>query len=243
MTVPYDNDLYLAVTPGGAVTLQVTFETYYGSGLNQPVSDALLAITPVAGGSPVLSTSSLTTLDEATYTYQWITAGSLAAGDYTVTWTGTGPDGTITYSYNVVAVPLATESPSPGIYATAAQYQAWSGDTITPLNLVNIWCRRASEVIDHALIGAVYTADPDGFPLDAATRDVFMRACCAQVEFMIANNDRANVKWMYASTSVGGVSAVRATGATGGPLPKLAPQAIAILRVAGVLSSAPLVNW
>jgi hypothetical protein len=80
-------------------------------------------------------------------------------------------------------------------------------------------------------------------PLDPGLVNVLVRATSAQCQYILAVNDDANVKREYASTSVGGVSATRANGMMALALPPVAPQALAILRVAGVLPAAPLISW
>jgi hypothetical protein len=89
----------------------------------------------------------------------------------------------------------------------------------------------------------VYRVDADGMPLDAGLVNVLVRATSAQAQYIIAVNDDANVKREYASTTVAGVAMSRAGGMQSMALPPIAPQALAILRVAGVLPAAPLVNW
>lgn len=245
MTVPYGSDLYLAVLPGGAVTFRVTFETYYGSTLPQPVTGVTITITPSGGSTPVLgpTSSGITTTGNSAYTYQWLPAATLPAGDYAVLWSATGTSGTVTYAQAVTVAAPPQPLPAPGVYASVTQYRSWSADLFTPDNLAAVALRRATEVIDRALIGAVYATDADGMPTEAGTVNVFMRATCAQAQFILANNDFANVKSQYSSTSMGGVSQSRASSAQNQMFPPLAPQAAAILQVAGVLPSAPLINW
>lgn len=245
MSVPYSSDIYQAVVPGGQVTFLQMFETFYGSGFSQIVTGATITIAPAAGGSAVVGPTStgLVSADEATYTYAWNCPAGTAAGDYSVTFTGTGPGGTITYAQAVVVASLPDPSPMPGVYATATQYTAWSGDTWTPSTLVIPALRRASEILDMYLIGAVYATDADSMPTDAGVIDVFMRATCAQCQFVLANSDPAFVKSQYSSVSMGGVSQARASSAQNQGVPPLAPMAATILRTAGVLPGAPLVNW
>lgn len=245
MTVPYSSDLYQAVLPGGAVIFDVMFETYYASGLPQPVTGVTITIAPNGGSTPVLgpTSSGITAVDTSHYSYQWLPATTVVPGDYLVQWSGTGADGTITYTQAVTVAAPPQPLPAPGVYASVAQYQAWSSDYFSPSDLVTTALRRATEVIDRALIGAVYATDPDGMPTDAGVANVFMRATCAQAQFILANNDFANVKSQYSSTSMGGVSQTRASSAQNQMFPPLAPQAAAILQVAGVLPGAPLVNW
>lgn len=108
---------------------------------------------------------------------------------------------------------------------------------------MTVTLRRASEVIDRAMIGASYRTDADAMPTDPGIIDVFMRATCAQCQFMLANNDLANVKSQYAWTNMGGMQVTRTASAQGQVFPPLAPQAAAILQVAGALPGAPLLGW
>ena len=156
---------------------------------------------------------------------------------------GTGTNGVITYTQAVVVASPPNPSPMPGVYASFPQYQEWSGDSCTPSSLVVTALRRASEVLDMYLIGAVYATDADSMPTDAGVIDVFMRACCAQTQFMLAANDPAWIKPQYSSVSMGGVTQTRASSAQNQGVIPLAPMAAVILRTAGVLPGAPLINW
>jgi hypothetical protein len=246
VTAPYNQDDSSYVLPGGQIMLTVLFETWLGSGLELGVSDVQVTIAPVTGGAAVVRpTSDVTTIDEATYSYQWLPPQSTPAGDYLVTWQGNGPDSPppITITQVTTVVPLPAETPSPGLYATVAQYRSRENDQLTPDDLVSYHLQLASEVIDEALIGAVYPTDADGMPTVASHIAVFGRACCAQVAFQLVTGDPQNVKPQFASTSMAGVSLTRSASAQGGAMPRLAPRAGIILHAAGVLGTAPLVNW
>jgi hypothetical protein len=67
MTTPFTSEMFEAVLPGGSVILQVTFETSLGSGTLQTVSDPLLVISSVGTGTVIVSTTDLTTEDDATW--------------------------------------------------------------------------------------------------------------------------------------------------------------------------------
>ncbi len=244
MTSPYNlTGVALYVQPGGAIMLRAQFQTAVGSGISQPVSGVTITITPSAGGSPVVGPTSAGVIaaDAATYTYTWSVAAAIPPGDYTVVWQAATPSLSLSGVVTVVRQP--DESPSPGVYASVDQYRAWSGDWGTPNTRLAVDLRRASEVIDVALVGAVYQTDADGMPVAPMVIDCFMRATCAQTQYVIANNDPANVKDQYLNSNVGGVALTRAPGTMAKALPPLAPQAAAILRVAGVLPAAPLVSW
>jgi hypothetical protein len=239
------------VFAGGSVTFEVQFETFVNSGVACGASGVTIAVAasgaPDSGsGTPVAATSAgVCEPGTGLFTYAWDVPPGTVPGSYTVTWSGTrASDGTaVTYSQavNVAADPEAV--PLPGVYASAAQYRAWSGDQVTPAQRVSVALQRATEQMDVALVAAVYRTDADGMPLDAGLANVLARATSAQAQYIIAVNDDANVKREYAATSVGGVSASRAARMQGLALPPVAPQALAILRVAGVLPAAPLVNW
>ena len=107
---------------------------------------------------------------------------------------------------------------------------------------MNYHLQLASEVIDEALIGAVYPTDADGMPTNPEHIAIFMRARCAQVAFQIGKNDPQNIKPQYSSVGMAGVTQARAASAQGGALPRLAPRAATILHTAGVLATAPLIN-
>jgi len=239
------------VFPGGSVVFDVVFETYVNSGQACNASGVTIGITPSGApdsgtGTPVATTGTgVSQLGEGLFTYTWNPAASITPGSYLVTWTGTRASDSTTVSYqqavNVAANPEAT--PLPGVYASVAQFRAWSGDTWTPAQRITVALQRATEQMDVALVAAVYRVDADGMPLDPMLANVLVRATSAQTQYILAVNDDANVKREYASTSVGGVAAVRSAKMQGLAMPPIAPQALAILRVAGVLPSAPLVAW
>jgi hypothetical protein len=242
VTVPFGADAIQAVTPGGAVTLTQTFETTYGSGQPQPVSGVTITISQ--GGVAVLGpTSSGVTGGGPSWSYTWKPAASMTPGDCLVTFTGTGTSGPVTYTQAVTVAALPSALPSPGVYATVSQYQDFTGDTNSPAQSVTATLRAASEVIDRAMIGAVYRTDADSMPTDPGIISIFMRATCAQAQFMIANNDPANVKSQYAYTSQGGMQVSRGKSAQGQIFPPLAPRAAGILQTVGALPGAPLLGF
>lgn len=239
------------VRQGGQIALAQQFETFPGSGQPAPASSVTIGIdaatTPGGGsGTPVPTTTAGVTTQGGSaglYQYTWACPASTPHGDYLVTWTGTVAGTTVTYVQTVTVATEPAGAPAPGVYATVAQYRAWSGDQITPDALVSVRLQRASEDIDNALIAAVYAVNANGMPTDPMVINAFMRACCAQCQFLMADNDDAGVKRQYSSTSMGGVSQSRIPSATGNALPPLAPRAAQILHTAGVLPSASLVNW
>jgi hypothetical protein len=239
------------VYPGGLATFRVQFESYINSGQAASASGVTISITASGAsdggtGTPVPATAEgVLQLGDGLYQYDWAVPADQPPGSYLVTWSGTRLSDDMQVSYtqacSVAADPQSV--PLPGVYASVAQYRAWSGDTWTPGQRITVALQRASEQIDVALVAAVYRVDADGMPLDAFVAGKFAAATSAQAQYVIAVNDDANVKREYSSTSVGGVSATRTAAMQGLALPPIAPQALAILRVAGVLPAAPLISW
>lgn len=93
--------------------------------------------------------------------------------------------------------------------------------------------RRASELLDaEVLTQCVYDVDDDGLPTDERVADVLRRATLEQAWW-----------WVETGDDSGAGSVV--SGSTGGPtvtgrLPRLAPQAVAVLRSAVDSTGAPL---
>jgi hypothetical protein len=243
VSMPYNQDNFSYVLPGGQITLRVVFQTYAWSGTEQPVSGVEVTIAPVTGGPPVFGPTSdgIVAASQASYSLDWRPDPSTVAGDYKVTWASESPAKTETQVVTVVALPA--ETPSPGVYATIAQYQLRTGDKFTPAERVRQLLIVASECIDEALIGAVYPTDADSMPTNPAHIDLFMRATIAQAEYLGALNDPAFVKSQYSSTSMGGVALTRTARAQGQIMPPLAPRAAQILHTGGALAAAHLVNW
>lgn len=240
------------VLQGGSITFTQMFETFIGSGQLAPATGVTIAITaattPDGGtGTPLAATSAgITSPDGATYSYAWLVPASTVPGTYLVTWTGTGGSSgstVLTYEQSVTVAAIATGVPGSGVYASYAQYQAWSGDTVTPSSVMTPLLQRASEDLDRALMGGYYAVTPDGMPADALVIDVLSRACCAQAQFLYADNDITGVKRQYATTNVAGVNATRTKAAQSPDMPPLGPRALSILHVNGVLPSAVLIAW
>jgi hypothetical protein len=239
------------VFAGGQLELSVQYESYMNSGILCDASNVTIGITASGAsdsgsGTPVATTSAgVAELGQGLFQYFWNVAEGQDSGTYTVTWTGirSSDDTSVSYVQVATVAPNPEAAPLPGVYASVAQYRAWSGDQLTPQFRVQTALQRATEQMDVALVAAVYRTDADGMPLDPGLANVLVRATSAQAQYILALNDDANVKREYASTSVGGVSATRAAGMMALALPPIAPQALAILRVAGVLPAAPLINW
>lgn len=239
------------VFPGGSIQFQCQFESFMNSGVACEASGVTIGITASGAadsgtGTPAATTSTgVTKLGMGLFTYTWAVPEGQAPGSYLVTWTGTrASDSTsVTYTQNCQVAPNPEAVPQPGVYASVAQYRAWSGDTWTPADIITVKLQRATEDIDVALVAAVYRTDADGMPLDPQLVNVLVRATSAQTQYLLDQNDDSGIKREYASTNVGGVSAARSTRMQGLWMQPIAPRALQILRVEGVLPAAPLINW
>ena len=237
------------VLQGGQVTLYQQFETFIGSGYAAPASSVTIGFTAAASaGGGVFNrvptgSDGIQSAGPANFSYTWACDAEQVPGDYEVTWTGIVNGTTLTYKQAVTVAAVASGTPAPGVYASPQQYRDWSGDNATPVPRVLVTLRRASEDLDMALVAAVYPVNPNGMPTDPTVIDLLQRACCAQCQFLLADNDPAGIKRMYSSTSMGGVSQTRIAGMTGLQMPPLGPRAAQILHVGGVLPSAPLISW
>lgn len=123
-------------------------------------------------------------------------------------------------------------------YATLSDLTAWLGatpdDTANATRLLTVASRR----MDSVLIGAVYDVDDDGLPTDTDVAAVLRDAVCAQVEWWDETGDTSGTgaggEW--SSVSIGKVSLGAGNGVAGTPTGRrYAPEALEILRVAGLL--------
>lgn len=101
---------------------------------------------------------------------------------------------------------------------------------------------RASELVDEALVTAIYDTDPaTQLPTDPAIAAAMRDAVCAQVVWWDETGDELGDAGQYTSVSIGSVALTRGragTAASGATLPSgrtLGPQAVTPLRLAGLL--------
>lgn len=121
------------------------------------------------------------------------------------------------------------------VYATPEQYRTETGDVTSSDDQVQAILPRASLRLDEILVGVIYDTDTDGMPTDTGTAEVFMRATCAQAQFMLVQDDPTGAKHGFTNVSVGSVSYSRAPESAGVGADRYAPDAVSILHVEGVL--------
>lgn len=127
------------------------------------------------------------------------------------------------------------------VYATLAEYRDWLDDPTVDVS--DALFARASEIIDEALIGAVYVINQGTqLPTDATELEAIKNATCAQVEWMIETGDTTGTgsATEYDSVKIGSVSlSGKKTQATS-PMRTdsgawVAPNAVRVLRIASLL--------
>ena len=120
-------------------------------------------------------------------------------------------------------------------YATISDLEAWLAPDPAPANAVRL-LEQASDAIDSALIGAMYD------PTDAGVQEVLLKACVRQVHWMMDRDDETGANNDLQSMSAGSRSFTRRTvGEGAGAAPRIAPQAVTVLRNSGLLTMWPLV--
>ncbi|MGV9278058.1 hypothetical protein [Streptomyces griseosporeus] len=120
-------------------------------------------------------------------------------------------------------------------YATISDLEAWLAPEPAPANAWRL-LEEASDAIDGALTGATYN------PNDPAVQDILRRACVRQVHWMMDRGDETGAQNDLQSMSAGSRSFTRRTvGEGAGAAPRIAPQAVTVLRTSGLLTMWPLV--
>ncbi len=111
-------------------------------------------------------------------------------------------------------------------YATAAEYETWSGQS-APSSIERL-LTRASELLDATATAPFIVSDTTGLPEDVDEAAALRDATCAQVRFWVETGEEHDIDGLAGTAvSIGGVSGQRP--------PVLAPQALRILRKAMLL--------
>ncbi|QKW08044.1 hypothetical protein HUT18_18325 [Streptomyces sp. NA04227] len=123
------------------------------------------------------------------------------------------------------------------VYATRDQFAAFIATNV-PNNAEDLLVR-ASEIIDTAVMTAVYDVDEMGYPAEARIRAALAGAVCAQVEYMLATGEDGTVTGeVWDSVSIGPVS-LSGRQPTNEPQAingvEVAPRAVRLLRLAALL--------
>ncbi|WP_437582728.1 hypothetical protein ACSAGD_10710 [Paramicrobacterium sp. CJ85] len=133
-------------------------------------------------------------------------------------------------------------------YATPSDYFDFlDGDVPDPIpdeKQLNAMLRRASTVIDGRLRLSVYDTDEDGYPTDADVSDALKEATCAQAAWFEETDDVTGADSQSGVVKIGSVS-LGGSGVSGGASnnrsaadSRISPEAVEILRNAGLLTTA-----
>ena len=135
-------------------------------------------------------------------------------------------------------------------YATATDYFDFIGEDDpneaeppTTDKALSARLRRASSVIDGLTVTATYSTDEDGYPTDAAISGAFTEATCAQAQWFGETDDLTGAisaagPISLGPLSIGGRSNSSASSTTSPQTARIAPEAVQILRSAGLLNAA-----
>lgn len=132
------------------------------------------------------------------------------------------------------------------VYATVADYEDFTDGEHEPESEGKITAklRRASLVIDGLTRLSRYDVDDDGMPTDPDVDQAFTDATCAQAAYWDTTDDPTGGEAVAGPVKIGSVS-LGGSGATGNAQSKtdagaarVAPEAVDILRTAGLLSAA-----
>lgn len=105
-------------------------------------------------------------------------------------------------------------------YATPTDFGAWNGTLVQPSDIQRL-LDRASDLLDAALITAVYAIDANSNPTDAVIVAALKNACCAQVEWWIVTDVEFGMVSRQQLVNMGAVGAWE--NAAAGDLSRTAP--------------------
>ncbi|MFE7029452.1 hypothetical protein ACFU9Y_04015 [Streptomyces sp. NPDC057621] len=123
-------------------------------------------------------------------------------------------------------------------YATVEQFADHMDPEPVPANARRL-LETATIRIDELLVGARYSVDDDGNPMDPVDRAIFAKAVCLQAQFMKDTGDETGANANVTSMSQGGLSVGRSSGADGRTIPRYSQDAVSYLRTRGVLPVHP----
>lgn len=92
----------------------------------------------------------------------------------------------------------------------------------------------ATDIVDELLIGVVYDVDDNDWPTDEDVLATLVKATCAQAAYMQMVGDPTNAQGAFTSVKIGEVSATRASAGGSTSQSIYAPNALRVLRVAGL---------
>ena len=127
------------------------------------------------------------------------------------------------------------------VYATVSDLATFLGDT--PPDDAQALLNRATRLVEGLTVTARYATDADGLPEDLDVSETFRDAVCAQAAWFIETGDSTGASARFSSLSLGSFQATTSlpsqTGPNSASQSRYAPEAVDILRSAGLLTTAP----
>lgn len=128
------------------------------------------------------------------------------------------------------------------VYATPSDLATFTGEA-APANAIALLAR-ATRLVEGLTTTALYAVDEDGLPEDLDISEAFRDAVCAQAAWFDETGDVSGAGARFNSLSLGSFSASGGgTGAatnTSAAQSRYSPEAVEILRSAGLLTQAPV---
>lgn len=209
----------LTVTPADATTQATVTAQLLPAG-------APIALPAVPNGDRTVWTANLSVTALGAYRVVWTVTGTGAGVEHDTVHVLGGPD------------PIAGQS-----YASLHQLAIYL-DEAPPTGARRLLVR-ASRKVDDMLRTAVYAVDAAGLPTDPAVATALAEATCAQVAWWseLGDDTGSGAVAALAGSQIGTVKL--GTGAGGAGLPECAPDAVQVLRRAGLLNHGPQVlgSW
>ena len=130
------------------------------------------------------------------------------------------------------------------VYAVPSDLATFTGEDAPP-NAAALLAR-ATRLVEGLTTTARYTTDDEGMPEDLEISEAFRDAVCAQAVWFEETGDTSGASARFNSLSLGSFSASGGgTGAatnTSAAASRYAPEAVQILRTAGLLNQPPSVR-
>lgn len=155
------------------------------------------------------------------------------AGLYTLKWVVSGTGAST--SYEEIGVRPAPDYVDPylRVYATTTDLANFLRDV--PPEHARKSLENASQLLEGALLTAIYPTDIDGYPTNPVHAAAFARAVCAIVEWWVETGDELGAGADWASASAGGVSVTKGGKSTTTTSRELPAKAWLALNQVGVL--------
>jgi hypothetical protein len=192
---------------------------------------------------PAGQTRNLTALPNADRSDWTATLDELVAGEYVGRWAVTGT-GEGVEPLRILVGPSSTSAAGGRSYATTGDLAGYLG-AAPPAGARRLLVQ-ATRRVDELLIAAVYRVDQDGMPTDPDVAAALRNATCAQAAWFEETGDEqgSGIAERYSSVRIGNVQLAgpgEGSSSSSSSDGRFAPDAVRILRLAGLLNGHPWV--